>query len=194
MLSDVHLAEQAKCHNAVGVGGMRGKAPNSCIWLGGEWQHLPSLPEVCGAEHVPLFARRGLSTPGEQHARIIGLDHDPAGLGQRPFLLDAQRLPGVAQIIADKHFPRYAGVYALGLRRPDRHGVNIRVLQTRLEVRPRVATVQAAEDAVNFYPCQTRKGSSGSTTTPVTKGVPIEHSRAMSRGNFSHCRPPSRER
>src|SRR5271167_3430754 len=153
ILSDVHFTEEAKCHNAVGVGGMRGKAPNRCIWLGGEWQHLPSRPEVCGAEHVPLFARCGLSTSGEQHAGIIGLDHDPTGVGQRPFLLDTQGLPGVAQIIADKHFPRCAGIYALGLRRRDRAGVNVRIIQTRLKVRPRVATVQAAEDAVNFYPC-----------------------------------------
>ena len=58
--------------------------------LGGEWQDLPRLPEVCGAEHVPLFTRRGLSTPSEQHARITGLDHDATGIGQRPFLLDAQ--------------------------------------------------------------------------------------------------------
>ena len=94
VLSDVHLAEQAERHNAVGVGGMRSKAPHSGIGLGGERQDLPSLPEVCSAEHVPLFTRRGLATPGEQHARIIGLDHDATGIGQRPFLLDAQELPG----------------------------------------------------------------------------------------------------
>src|SRR5216684_3203243 len=49
ILTDVHLTEQAKRHNAVGVGGMRSKAPHRRIWLGGEWQDLPSLPEVCGA-------------------------------------------------------------------------------------------------------------------------------------------------
>src|SRR5271166_5092150 len=110
ILTDVHLTEQAERHNAVGVGGMRGKAPYSGIRLGGEWQDLPSLPEVCGAEHVPLFTRRGLSTPGEQHARIIGLDHDATGIEQRPFLLDTQRLPGFAQIAARKHFACCAGI------------------------------------------------------------------------------------
>jgi hypothetical protein len=40
----------------------------------------------------------------------------------------------------------------LGLRRRDRHGVNVRVIQTRLEVRPTVSTVEAAEDAIDFYP------------------------------------------
>jgi hypothetical protein len=44
-------------------------------------------------------------------------------------------------------------IYALGLRRRDRHGVNVRVIQTRLQVRPRIPAIQAAEDAVNFYPC-----------------------------------------
>jgi hypothetical protein len=153
ILGDVHLTEPAKRHNAVGVGGMRGKAPHSGIGLSWEWQHLPTLPEVCGAEHVPLFTRRGLATPGEQHARIIGLDHHAAGIGQRPFLLDTQGLPGFAQIAAGKHFACCAGIEALGLRRSDRHGVNIRVIQTRLEVRPSVSTVQAAEDAIDFYPC-----------------------------------------
>jgi hypothetical protein len=56
ILTDVHLTEQAKRHNAVGVSGMCGKASHSGIGLGGEWQDLPSLPEVCGAEHVPLFS------------------------------------------------------------------------------------------------------------------------------------------
>src|SRR5208282_6824218 len=70
ILTDVDLTEQAKPHNAVGVCGMRGKAPNSGIGLGGEWEDLPSLPEVCRAQHVPLFPRRGLATPGEQHAGI----------------------------------------------------------------------------------------------------------------------------
>src|SRR5229473_5897589 len=153
ILTDVHLTEQGKRHNAVGVSRMRGKAPHSGIWLGGEWQDLPSFPEVCGAEHVPLFTRRGLAAPGEQHARIIGLDHKATGIGQRPFLPDFQRLPIVAQIVADKHFARRAGVEALGLCRRDRHGVNIRVIQTALKVRPTVSTVQTAEDAVDFYPC-----------------------------------------
>jgi hypothetical protein len=40
----------------------------------------------------------------------------------------------------------------LGLRRRDRHGVNVRVIQTRLEVRPTVSAVEAAEDAIDFYP------------------------------------------
>src|SRR5215813_4052853 len=63
ILTDVHLAEQGKRHNAVGVSRMRGKAPHSGIRLGREWQDLPGLAEVCGAEHVPLFTRRGFSTP-----------------------------------------------------------------------------------------------------------------------------------
>ena len=109
-------------------------------------------PEIGGAEHVPLFARRGLATPGEQHAGIVGLDRDAAGIGQRPFLPDLQGLPGVAEIVADKHFARRAGIEALGLRRRDRHGVNVRVIQTRLEVRPGVPAVHAAEDAVDFHP------------------------------------------
>jgi hypothetical protein len=71
ILTDLHLTEQAKRHNAVGVSGMRSKAPHSRIWLGGEWQDLPSLPEICGAEHVPLFTRLGLSTPGEQFAGTL---------------------------------------------------------------------------------------------------------------------------
>src|ERR1700730_3068906 len=110
ILTDVHLTEQAKRHNAIGVSGMRGKAPHRRIWLGGEWQDLPSLPEVCDAEHVPLFTRRGLATPGEQHPRIIGLDHDATGIGQRPFLLDTQGLPALAQIAAGKHFACRAGI------------------------------------------------------------------------------------
>src|SRR6266481_4320054 len=153
VLTDVHLTEQAERHNAVGIGGVRGKAPHSRIWLGGEWQDLPSLPEVCGAQHVPLFTRRGLATPHEQHAGIIGLDRHAAGIGQRPFLLDTQGLPALTQIAAGKHFACCAGVEALGLCGRDRHGVNIRVIQTRLEVRPSVSTVQAAEDAVDFHPC-----------------------------------------
>src|ERR1700730_6735902 len=110
ILTDVDLTEQAKRHNAVSVSGMRGKAPHSRVWLGGEWQDLPSLPEGCGAEHVPLFTRRGLSTPGVQNARIIGLDHEATGIGQRPFLLDTQGLPGFAQIAAGKHFACRAGI------------------------------------------------------------------------------------
>jgi hypothetical protein len=43
---------------------MRGKTPHSGIWRRGQRQDLPSLAEVCGAEHVALFARCGLSTPG----------------------------------------------------------------------------------------------------------------------------------
>src|SRR5437762_9492546 len=31
--------------------------------------------------------------------------------------------------------------------------MNIRVIQTRLKVRPSVPTVEAAEDAIDFYPC-----------------------------------------
>src|SRR5260221_5715346 len=41
ILSDVDLAEQAECHNAVGVGGMRGKAPYHGIGLGREWPACP---------------------------------------------------------------------------------------------------------------------------------------------------------
>ena len=41
-------------------------------------------------------------------AGIIGLDHEAAGIGQRPFLPDFQGLPRVAQIVADKHFARRA--------------------------------------------------------------------------------------
>src|ERR1700736_4117173 len=151
ILSDVDLTEQAERHNAVSVSGMRGKAPHSRIGLGGEWQDLPSLSEVCGAEHVPRFTRRRLSTPGEQHARIIDLDHDATGIGQRPFLLDTQGLPGFAQIAARKHFACCAGISALGLCGRDRHGVNIRVIQPLLEVRPSHSSVQAAENAIDFY-------------------------------------------
>src|SRR6266513_6055433 len=96
VLGDVDLTEEAERHNAVGVRGMRRKAPYSRIGLGGEWQDLPSLAEVCGAEHVPLFTRRGFSAPGEQHAGIIGFDHEATGIGQRPFFPDAQGLPGFA--------------------------------------------------------------------------------------------------
>src|ERR1700730_10375740 len=110
ILSDVYLTEEAERDNAVGVSGVRGKAPHSGIGLGRERQDLPSLPEVCGAEDVPLFTRCGLSTPGEQHARIIGLDHQATGIGQRPFLLDAQGLPALAQIAASKHFAGGAGI------------------------------------------------------------------------------------
>ena len=53
ILGDVDLTEQAERHNAVGVGGMRGKAPHSRIGLGLEWQDLPGLPEVCGAPDGP---------------------------------------------------------------------------------------------------------------------------------------------
>src|SRR5271165_2948067 len=110
ILSDVHLTKQAERHNAVGVSRMRGKAPHSGIGLAREWQGLPSFPKVCGAEHVPLFTRRGLSAPGKQHAGIIGLDRDATGIGQRPFPLDAQGLPGLTQIVAGKHFARCAGI------------------------------------------------------------------------------------
>src|SRR2546425_1086149 len=61
--------------------------------------------------------------------------------------------PGLAHIIAGKYFPRCAGIHALGVRRRDRHSVDIRIIQTRLDVRPGVSAIQAAEDAVNFYPC-----------------------------------------
>jgi len=97
---------------------MRGKAPHSGIGLGREWQDLPSLPEACGAGHVSLFTRRGLAAPGEQHAGIIGLDHQATGIGKRPFLLDAQGLPGFARIVAGKHFACRADISALGLRHP----------------------------------------------------------------------------
>src|SRR5580704_17935200 len=46
ILTDIHLAEQAERHDAVGVSGMRREAPHSGIGLGGEGQDLPSLPEV----------------------------------------------------------------------------------------------------------------------------------------------------
>src|SRR5208282_91971 len=152
ILGDVYLTEQAERHNAVGVGRIGGQAPHRGIGLGREGQDLPSLPEICRAQHVPLFPRRGLATPGEQHAGIIGLYHQATGIGQRPFLLDAQGLPGLAQIVTDKHFACRAGIDALGLRRRDRHGVNVRIIQTRLKVRPSIPTVEAAEDAVNFHP------------------------------------------
>src|SRR5205085_11473469 len=76
-----------------------------------------------------------------------------AGIGERPFLPDLQGLPGLAQVAADEHFARRAGIEALGLRRRDRYGVNVRIIQTRLEVSPSVAAVHAAEDAVDFHPC-----------------------------------------
>src|SRR5580704_13306192 len=153
ILTDVNLAEQTKRDNAVGVGPMGSKAPHSGIGLGWEGQDFPALPEICSAEHVPLFTRRGLAAPGEQHAGLVGLDRHTAGIGQRPFFLYAQGLPSVAQIVADKHFARRAGIEALGLRRRNRDGVNVRIIQTPFKVRPSVPTVEAAKDAVNFYPC-----------------------------------------
>jgi len=41
---------------------------------------------------VALLAGRGFATSGEEHLRIISLDGDTPGIGQRPFLLDAQGL------------------------------------------------------------------------------------------------------
>src|SRR5438067_723904 len=49
--------------------------------------------------------------------------------------------------------PGRAGIKPLGLRRRDRHGVNVRVIQTRLEASPGIPAVHAAEDAVDFHPC-----------------------------------------
>ena len=40
----------------------------------------------------------------------------------------------------------------LGCVGANRHGVNVRIVQTGLKVRPSVPAVEAAEDAVNFYP------------------------------------------
>jgi len=39
----------------------------------------------------------------------------------------------------------------------NRHGVNVRIVQTGLKVRPSVPAVEAAEDAVNFYPRKDNK-------------------------------------
>jgi hypothetical protein len=100
---------------------------------------------------VPLFARCSLAAPGEQHAGIVRLDRYAAGIRQRPFLLDTQGLPGVAQIMADKDFARRAGVKAPARRRRDRQGVNVRIIQTCLKVRPTVPAVQAAEYAVDLH-------------------------------------------
>ena len=117
---------------------------------------------------------------------MIGLDGDTPGIRQGPFLPDAQGLPGLTHIVAGKHFTRCADIHALGLRRRDCHGVDIRIIQTRLDVRPGVATVQAAEDTVDFYAGPDNAMIVRSTMTLVTKGVPIEHSWAMSTANFSH--------
>src|SRR5207237_4773188 len=106
ILADVHLAEQAERQNAVGISGMRGKAPHGGIGLCGEWQGLPGLPKIRSAEHVPLLTRRGLSTSGEEYARIVSLDGNTSGIRQRPFLLDAQSLPGLAHLLAGKSFQR----------------------------------------------------------------------------------------
>src|ERR1700751_3471652 len=152
ILTGIHLTEQAERHNAVGLGGMGGKAPHSGIGLFGERKDFPSLAEVSSAEDVPLFTGRGLATPSEQHTGIIGLDRHAAGIGQRPFLLDAQSLPGVTQIVAGEHFACGAGIDALGLRRRDRHGGNVLIILTRLQVSERVTAVEAAEDAVDFDP------------------------------------------
>jgi hypothetical protein len=43
-------------------------------------------------------------------------------------------------------------------------------------------------------PAHTVRESSGSTTVAVTRGVPIAHSFAKSRGSCSQCWPPSRDR
>src|SRR5262249_12273148 len=92
------------------------------------------------------------STSGEQHARIVGFDHEAARIGQRPFLLDIQGLPAFAEIVTDKYFARGAGIEALGLCRRDGHRVNVGVIQARLQVGPGVTAVLATEHAVDFYP------------------------------------------
>src|SRR5215471_11232978 len=115
IIADVHFTKQAKSQNAVGVSRMRGEAPHGGIGLCREWQSLPGLPKVRGAEHVSLLAGRGFATPGEEHLRIISLDGDTPGIGQGPFLPDAQGLPGLTHVIAGKHFTRCTGIHALGL-------------------------------------------------------------------------------
>jgi hypothetical protein len=75
--------------------------------------------------------------------------------------------------------------------RRDRHGVNIRVIQTRLRVSPPSRLRNTPSIST---PAQTVRWSSGSTITLVTTDVPMEHSRAMSTANFSQRCPPSRER
>ena len=107
---------------------MRGKAPQGGVRRSGQGQDLPPLAIIGGAEHVPTLPRRGFPTPGEQHARIIGLDRHTARIGQRPFLLDAQYLPGVAEIVAHEHIARSADEHSFGPRRRELHVVDVRVI------------------------------------------------------------------
>jgi hypothetical protein len=75
-------------------------------------------------KHLPLFTRRGGAAPGEQHAWIIGLDHHAMGIGSGHFcLMPKGRQVSPTQIAADNHFTCRGGIYPLGLRRCDRHGV-----------------------------------------------------------------------
>ena len=98
ILGDVHVTEEAERYNAVGVSGMRGKAHTVALgWV--ELAGSPNSPRNwwCGARGPfrRLWSRRSRRT-----ARgFIGLDDHAAGIGQRPFLLDTQGLPSVAQMV-----------------------------------------------------------------------------------------------
>ena len=109
------------------------------------------MPVIGGAKHVSAFTRRRLPTPGEHHAGIIGLDCQAARVGQRPFILDTQDLPGVAEVITHEHIACGTDEQALGPRRCDRHVVDIRVVHTGREMCPGVSTIHAAEHAVDFH-------------------------------------------
>ncbi len=129
---------------------MRRHAPHGRVRGAGQGKGLPRLSVVRRAQHVPRLAGGGLAAAREHHAGIVGLHGEAARVGERPLRLDAHGLPRVAQVHAGEHLAVRARVDALGLGPGDGHGVDVRIVQARLQTRPRVAAVAAPEHAVDL--------------------------------------------
>ncbi len=94
------------------VGRVRGQAPHGGVGPNGQGQAPPGLSGIVRAQHGARLAGRGLAAPGEEHAGIVGLHRDAAGIRQRPLRLDPDRRPGVAAIGAPEHLAVGAGEHA----------------------------------------------------------------------------------
>ena len=111
------------------------------------------------------LARGGLAAPGEQHARIVGLDRDAAGIGQRPFRLHADRRPRLAQIRAPEHLAVRAREHARWARPRDRHMRGCRDRASPVSTRVHVSPPSRLRKTPSIStPAQTVCGSSGSTS------------------------------
>src|SRR6267378_6749133 len=150
VLAHVDLAEQAERDDASGVGRMCGQAPYGRVGPRGQGKAPPALPTVVRAEHAARLASGRLTAPGEEYARLVGLHRDAASVGQRPQRLHPDRRPRLTSIVAPEQLAVRAGVDAGRVGGREDHVVDVEVVEAIDDLRPRVAAVQTAEDAVDL--------------------------------------------